>query len=201
MMNRSKIHKVASLIRIIAVPPVMAVILITLLALTSQDVFQSSFDMFISIVFLAVLPAAAYPVSYIVPKIKALGRSGQRNLAFWFSGAGYLAAICYGLFFHKSKGLLFIYLTYLFSILFLAFVNKVLKKKASGHACSIIWPIIVACYYYTFIGAIIGGAFYATVCWSSVKLKRHTLGEFLLGTTICLLAAAVSAMIIFVGLK
>lgn len=190
-------RKIAYVLRVIAIPPVMAAVLMLLLWFNGQAI-ASEHELIASFIFLVMIPVAAYPVSYVIPKIRKGGRTAQRNLAFRFSGFGYAAAVIYGIVGHKSQELNFIYLTYLISVLLLTAVNRFSKTRASGHACSVIWPVIIACYYYKLIGAVIGMAIYSAVFWSSLTTKRHTAGEFLLGTLTCLIAAGISALLIFV---
>lgn len=190
-------RKIAYVLRVIAIPPVMATILILLVWFNGQTI-TSVHELIASFVFLVVIPVAAYPVSFAIPKLRKGGRTAQRNLAFWFAGFGYVAAVIYGITGHKSQGLNFIYLTYLLSVLLLAIVNRFSKTRASGHACSVIWPVIIGCYYYKGIGAVIGISIYAAVLWCSLKTKRHTVSEFLLGNFICIAAAGISALPVFV---
>ena len=190
-------QKIAYVLRVIAIPPVTTTILILLVWLNGQAI-TSVRELIVSFAFLVLVPVAAYPVSYMLPKIRKGGRKAQRSLAFWFAGFGYTAAVIYGIACHKSQGLNFIYLTYLLSVLVLAVVNHFSKTRASGHACSAIWPVVIACYYYKLIGAVIGIAIYSAVFWCSLTTKRHTAGEFLLGTFTCIIAAGISALLIFV---
>ena len=60
----------------------------------------------------------------------------QRKLAFIFSLIGYATALLWAILVHTSKELLMICATYFISVVILTFFNKVLKKRASGHACS-----------------------------------------------------------------
>lgn len=191
--NVDVLSKIAYALRVIAIPPIMATVLILLVWVNGQAI-TTVYELIASFIFLVVIPVAAYPVSYLVPKIRKGGRKAQRSLAFWFAGFGYI----YGIVGHKSQGLNFIYLTYLLSVLLLAVVNRFSKTRASGHACSAIWPVVIACYYYKLIGAVIGIAIYSAVFWCSLTTKRHTAGEFLLGTFTCIIAASISALLIFV---
>lgn len=197
MRNFPLSQKIAYLLRIIAIPPVMTSVLILLVWFNDQ-IIQTVHELIASFVFLVVIPAAAYPVSFLIPRLRNGGRKTQRLLAFWFAGVGYSASVIYGLAGHKTQGLNFIYLTYLLSVLILAIVNHFSGTKASGHACSVIWPAISVGYYYGWIGIIIGVLVYAAVLWCSLKTKRHTAKEFLLGTFICLASAGISALLVFV---
>lgn len=75
-------------------------------------------------------------------------------------------------------------MTYFISVVLLTFVNKVLKVKASGHACSIIAPcllIAMFCGWYHIFPCLLIAA--ASV-WASLYLKRHTVKELLFGALI-----------------
>lgn len=175
----------------------MATALLLLVWFNGQAI-ASVGELVASFVFLVIIPAAAYPVSLAIPGLRKGGRETQRSLAFRFAGLGYAAAVMYGVVCHKSQGLNFIYLSYLFSVLLLAVVNHFSRTKASGHACSVISPAVIVCYYYKLFGAVIGAAVYAAVLWSSLVSKRHTVGEFLLGTVLCIAAVGLSALLVFV---
>lgn len=133
-------RKIAYVLRVIAIPPMTTTILILLVWFNGQ-VIASVQDLIASFVFLIFIPVRAYPVSYMIPNIRKGGRKAQRSLAFWFAGFGHITAVIYGIVCQKSPELNFIYLTYLFSVLVLTFVNRFSKTKASGHACSVIWPV------------------------------------------------------------
>lgn len=190
------LHRIAFGIRCASVPPVMAALLI-LLVYINGSAFVSNWDWIGAVIYLVIIPVLAYPVSVLVPSLKKGGRKTQRDLAFIFSGVGYFAAIVHGIVFHKTKGLLFIYLTYFFSIIILSLVNRFSKTHASGHACSVIWPIVLGSYYYMPWGILIGALVYGIILWASLKTKRHTAPEFLLGTCVCLVSAAISALAIY----
>lgn len=75
-------------------------------------------------------------------------------------------------------------MTYFISVVLLTFVNKVLKVKASGHACSITAPcllIAMFCGWYHIFPCLLIAA--ASV-WASLYLKRHTVKELLFGALI-----------------
>ncbi len=189
-------QKIAFIFRVIAIPPVMATVLLFLMWFNGTEI-ASVRELIVSLIFLVAVPIAAYPVSLMAPKIREGGRKAQRELAFWFSGFGYIAAVVYGVAFHKSQGLNFIFLTYLISVLLLAVVNRFSKVRASGHGCGVIWPVLIGCYYYKLIGAVVGIAIFAACFWSSVTTKRHTAAEFLLGALICIVSAGISALCVY----
>ena len=74
--------RIAKIVRVSSVPPFMVTILIILLYFLREGIFRSWIDAVVSIVALAVIPVLAYPLSWIIPKIRAKGREGQRILAF-----------------------------------------------------------------------------------------------------------------------
>src|SRR5690554_6737245 len=125
------INKFAKIIRIISLPPFVVSILSIILY--QSHVFSNITDGLLIILFLGIIPAGAYPLSYIIPNIKAKERSGQRKLAFILSLVGYSLGLIYALVNKLDTNLIFIYLTYFISLVILTFVNKVIKIKASGH--------------------------------------------------------------------
>lgn len=196
MKNRSPSEKVAYIIRIITIPPVMTSVLILLYALYSS-IFSSAWNIAEMFLFLVLIPISAYPVCRIIPGLHAGGRNTQRKIAFCFSGAGYLIAVLTGILFHRSSGMIFLYLTYMLSLIILAAVNQFLGVKASGHACSIIWPILFGSYYFWPFGAVVGVLIYGVAMWASVKTKRHTAVEYLTGSFVCIASAGLSASIVY----
>ena len=175
----------AMIIRIVSVPPVMAAILVAVLAVFRRNVVSTWGDVLLSLLFLSLLPAAAYPLSELIPSVKCRGREGQRDLAFVLSLVSYAAAWCGGLLGGMNGRLVLIYTVYFFSVLLLLLLNKALGLRASGHACSVTGPIIVACAYFGGWGALIGLPLYAAIFWASLRSGRHTAKELLLGTASC----------------
>lgn len=184
--------RAAKVIRIITVPPVMAAWLILALWLGKAAVVLTASEAAMSIVFLSLLPLMAYPVSALVPSLRGKGRDGQRNAAFALSLAGYLCGWIYVRFFDGDRTLLFIFGVYVFSVIILLLLNKVLRLRASGHACSVSGPILVICFVLRGWWIPICLAVFAASFWGSVKSGRHTAGEYLLGTLSVLLAIGIS---------
>jgi hypothetical protein len=102
-----------------------------LAAFFSGRVFADKTVLLLSMLFLVLVPTIAYPLSGIIPKLKAKGRAGQRTLAFGFSLVGYCAALVYGLVAHVGRGVLLIYLAYFISVVMLVIFNMIVKKRAS----------------------------------------------------------------------
>jgi len=139
-----------------------------------------------------VIPFFAYPISYLSPSIKVKGRDGQRKLAFIGSLMGYFGALIYGMITSVSEGLLFIYLTYLFSVILLTIFNKIIRVRASGHACSITGPLILMIYFIGWKCLIPCVLFFNLIIWASLYIKRHTPKELFFGALCASLAFLVN---------
>ena len=173
----------------------MVGILIILLFTLRDDVFATPAEMVISALGLTVLPILAYPVSAMIPKIRAKGREGQRSLAMYFSTVGYVAVFIYGLIAGVGTGLMHIYAGYLFSVVIILIGNKVFKVRISGHACSVSGPLVYSGYFLGIWGIIVGVVCWGVILWASLAMKRHTFKEFLLGTLTCLVSFTVGWLI------
>lgn len=186
------LEKMAKLIRIVTVPPVLVIFMFTVLYSADSSIFHGIKELGISLLFLAVFPILAYPLQRVLKKWKDKGREGQRTLAFICSIAGYLCAVFYGIFFRVSDQLLMIYFTYLLSVFLLTVLNKIFKVRASGHACSIVAPFLILTNW--------GSAIWGMIClviaglsfWASVRLKRHLPSDLLFGSMVCLLSFGVA---------
>ena len=176
------LYVLAKIIRVITVPPVMVGTLIILLSTFRSDVFSDLNQSLITLLFLAVVPMLAYPLSAIIPSIHKKGREGQRNLAFLLSVIGYSGGLLYAFAAQVSKSLMIVYGTYFLSVLVLSFMNKILKVRASGHACSIAGPIGLVCYLLPPVCILYALGLYITIFWASVHMGRHTVKEFIWGS-------------------
>jgi hypothetical protein len=91
-----------------------------------------------------------------------------------------------------------IYLTYFLSGIGIAVFNKIIKVPASGHACGIVGPIALSIYYIGMYGVIAGSITFLLMCWSSIKLKRHTMPQLLLGSVLPIVAMLLTLAILSV---
>lgn len=191
MDKQTVLEKIAKVVRVITVAPIMAAILIAVLYWQVPE-FRDVYVMIISIVFLVVFPLLAYPLQPLIPGFKDKGREGQRNLAMLFAVIGYVVIVLVAVFINPSSGTWIIYLTYLLSAVLIALLNKVIRVKASGHACGVAGPVL-ALIWFAGAGALYGLIFLALVYWASLKTKRHKFVELLAGTLVpgCALAAAI----------
>ena len=187
----------AKIIRIISVPPIMVTFLLVILNTARPDIFRNNVEVLISIILLGIVPVLAYPFQLLLSSsLEDRGRIMQRKLAFIFSLIGYATALLWAILVHTSKELLMICATYFISVVILTFFNKVLKKKASGHACSITGPLVFLVYLVDW-KLIFPCLIIATlIFWSSLYLQRHTKTDLFYGVLSCLFAFALSFIII-----
>ena len=189
-------HVIAKIIRIITIPPLLALLLMLYLYFGTSGYFSSISELIIVGVCIVIVPTLGYPVCFAVPKLRALGREGERKMAFVMTGLGYALLVIPTVFCGFSEKLKIVCVTYVLSVIMLIFFNKCLKVKASGHACGVFGPLLVFVY--------VGGVMMLAPCtvllaltvWSSVKLGRHTPTELFLGGACSAISLAVS-MILF----
>ncbi len=185
----------AKMIRVITIPPVMVGTLIVLLSTLRTDVFATPLESLLTLAFLAIIPVLAYPISMIIPSIRKKGREGQRNLAFILSAVGYAGGFLYGVLAQVSKPQMIVFGTYFLSVIVLTVMNKVIKVRASGHACSIAGPIGLVCYFLPPVCIVASLCLYAVIFWASVHMGRHTVKEFIWGTVSSPLSLCVVALL------
>ena len=185
-------YYLAYVIRVISIPPVMVSLLVLVLALFADGFFQSKLEILAMLVCLALIPLAAYPLSWIIPCVRKKGREGQRNLAFALTGVGYVLGWLYARFISGNRHQIFVYSIYLLSLLLLLLWNKVFHLRASGHGCSVTGPVMLAGYYLGLGGILAGAACYLSIFWASVTTKRHKWDEFLGGSVLCFFASALA---------
>ncbi|MCI8332655.1 MAG: hypothetical protein HFE78_07505 [Clostridiales bacterium] len=188
-------EKCAKMIRVISIPPILVSALLVFLLVHSKEVVHNATELCLAILFLAVIPALAYPLQKVFPAYRDKGRTGQRNLAFLFTIAGYSAGLVYAVIGQVSKGLFEIHLAYFLTCAVLLFINKVLHKKASGHAAGIVGPLLFLIRFTGLWMIPVTVVIYGLIFWSSVILRRHTPGEFVLGTLTSFAAFAITLLI------
>lgn len=176
----TKKEKIARIISVLTVVPIVAFSTITLLYIKFKKEFISPLWYFHSILFLTILPISAYPLKHILPKYKNAGRDGERKLAFILAVSGYIIGSLLVLLLRGPLIVKKIFAAYVASGVLLAFVNKILKFKASGHACGVSGPITLL---YHFLGKPILFLYLIMplIFWSRINLKRHTYKELVAG--------------------
>ena len=177
--------KAAKIVRIVTIPPVMAVAL--LLTLRGWLGAFPGATLWIVLAYLAILPCLGYPLCALIPALKRQGRAAERTVAVVLSVAGYVGACVTCL----AAGLTgvdrTVCLIYLFSGLTLALVQKLTGWHISGHACGLSGPVAVATWY-LHPGFALGYLLLVPVVISSLALKRHTAWELIIGTAVPVLA-------------
>ena len=188
-------YKLAKLIRVLTIAPFMAAVTLTVLFTVRPEQIGGVFNYAMSLLFLAVLPVLSYPLQKIIPPLKRRGREGQRNLAIIMANLGYIAGIAFALAADTPRELLILYTTYFLSGLLIVLFNKVLKVRASGHACGIAGPVALLTF---FAGpwALTGTAVLAAAWWASISMKRHSHREFAVGAVLPVAALFLSAFIV-----
>ncbi len=174
-------EKLAKGFRIATIPPVLVSLLLSILYISGIGIINSGHELAFGIIFLALIPASAYPLSTLIPSVKARGRDGQRSLAFVTSIIGYPLGVIYAYAMGVSAEYKTLFVTYLVSVIILTFFNKILKIRASGHACGTFGPMLPAIYFLGWQWLFPCAAVCAGVIWSSVRLSRHTHGELFFG--------------------
>ena len=185
-------QKLAYFVRVVSVPPVMVSLLILVLAVFADGFFNSKLEIFAMLLFMAIIPVLAYPLSWLIPCVRRKGREGQRNLAFALTAAGYVLGWLYGKLVSGNREQLLVYTIYLISLLLLLLWNKVFRLRASGHGCSVTGPTVLAGYYLGWPGVMIGAACYALIFWASVTTGRHKWDEFLGGSVLCFASCGIA---------
>lgn len=188
-------NTVAKTVRVVTIPPLLVTSLLVILYFGRPEFFRGVLDLVAGIVFLAVIPTLAYPLQPIIPGFKGKGRKGQRTLAFITSGIGYIGGMLYALISKVTPELFLIFGSYFVSVIVLTVFNTVLKRKASGHSCGVVGPLIFTVYFLGWGWLIPCVLLAGAVVWSSVALKRHTPNDMLLGGASAMLSFFLCVML------
>lgn len=191
----SHLDRLALFIRKVSSPPIMVTLLLCILFVVQPGIFPSPLSFALSLLFLAGIPLAAYPVSFLFPTLRKRGREAQRKLAFLFNLVGYVGAVCYGFIVRVAQPLRLVYFTYAISVVVLIIFNKILKIRASGHASSLTGPLILLVYFVGWIVVPPCLCIGALVAWASLRLKRHTPYDLLWGALVALASFGLSLLL------
>ena len=167
--------RIAGVIRKITVPPVLAAAMLLIFRMAFGESFISWPLLAAEMLFLVLVPVSAYPISWRKDG-KNGGRESQRKLAFIMNLFGYGFALAAGIAGNGSQMLLVILWGYFLAVILLTLLNKLAGIRASGHACSFF------CRYLGIEAVFACLLLYLAEFWASVRLKRHTAKEFLLGS-------------------
>jgi hypothetical protein len=187
-------EKMANLIRVITVAPIMALVLLITLFLHAPLTFGNRLTFVMNVVFLVSIPLLAYPLQPFFRKFKDGGREGQRKLAMYFAVAGYVGGLIFAIASGANKDVLVIYIAYLISGSLVALINKMLHFRASGHACGVAGPFLLLIYFGQPIGYL--GIGVLVITWlASLYMKRHTWPQLLAGNMIPFISLALVTML------
>ncbi|MEG1500043.1 MAG: hypothetical protein RR400_03155, partial [Clostridia bacterium] len=125
------LEKMSKIIRMITVSPVMATIMLFVVNFSLPGSFKNITHFIVILLCLVVFPVLAYPVSFMIPKIKAMGRNGQRGLAIAFSIVGYVFGGIFAIATSAPSLEIVIYLTYFITALTLGALTLFAHKKVS----------------------------------------------------------------------
>ena len=186
--------KFAKAVRVITIPQIMAFVLLTILYIADASFFASLSHYLLGILFLTVFPMLAYPIAWLFKKTKDM-RSTERTLAISLCIAGYIGGVLLGVLDNGTETEKIVFFTYLFSGILTALLSFVFKIKSSGHACGVAGPTAMLIYRLGWIW-LLGIVLLAAAYWCSLKLKRHTPAQLIIGTAVPIAAMAVSILIV-----
>lgn len=89
-------NKIAQIVRIITVPPVLILFMLLILSGTFGEMFASVSELIMAVVFLSLVSACAYPMAKLRKNAEENSRETQRNMAFILNLGGYLIAFLAG---------------------------------------------------------------------------------------------------------
>lgn len=186
----------AKVVRVISVPPIMALFLLLVMYLFKNGIYVHKMDFIVAIAALVVFPVLAYPVQSIFGDKGENKREEQRKLAFLFCLLGYTGLMMYGIIGNVSPDMKLICITYFLTVVILTIFNKILKIRASGHAASCSSPLVFIVYQFKWYLIFPCAILFAAILWSSLELKRHTMKEFLSGAGICIMSFLISMILV-----
>ena len=190
MKKKTAAERAALWIRILTVPPVLVILLSLIL-----DAKDPAFRLWCPLVFLCAVPLVSYPVCRLVPYLHKGGRKTQRTCALLFSLAGYVAYVLWCALFHGDRLEWMMSVTYLVSGFAITLFTFRYHIPGSGHAAGVCGPAFMLAV--TFgswaLGALV---LIPLVFWSSLYLRRHTLGQLCLGGAVPVATIAVLLMIL-----
>ena len=183
MENSKKNITFYKIVRILTVAPIICLITSLLLFFNNRSLYGSTLSFILSLIFLVVVPLLSYPVFYIVKPFRLKGRPFQRKLAIVFSYCSYIFVVIFSLIFHDSLQIIFYHLNYFLTATLIFLSTKFLHFNASGHAAGVAGPI-------TFLSLFVspwyafGYLLLILVIYCSIKMKRHTILETIIGSLI-----------------
>lgn len=195
--KEEKMHKLAKIIRVLTVAPLMALIAFILIWIFNKDVFIDYTNLILTILFIVAFPLFSYVLQPFTPKFKNEGRKGQRKLAIIMSVIGYVLGLALALILNLSEGTKMIFICYVMAGTLIFVFSKFTPIKASGHACGVAGPIVYLSY---FLGpwSLFGLLILVLVYWCSLYMKRHTFRDLIFGTLIPFIAFGIAYLFVVI---
>ena len=194
-------NKIAKIIRVLTISPIMALMICLVIYFGVDDSFSSMLIFLITIFCLVVFPVLAYPFEQKVNIVKRVNntltpRAADRKMAIIFSVISYSVALLVVFLNHESTIVKQLVLTYFISGVLIAISSFAFKFEASGHMCGMVGPMVFLAVKvsYWFLLILIPLAF---VVWSSLKLKRHTVLQLIFGSLMPVVGFIISLIVIF----
>ena len=172
-------EKIAAFLRGATVPPVIAFMMLTYFYFADAGVFRFFSEYVLTVFFISVLPALAYPFQYFV-RNKFPGQEGKRTLAMIFSVTGYILGVLSAFIMGSNTMLILIYLGYCISGAAILVLSKGVKFKISGHAVGSAGPVAILMGFGQWVW-VFGIPVILSVIYSSLKIKRHTKPQIICG--------------------
>lgn len=166
------------LIRLLTLPPVMALCAISILHFHPGYFPGAAYGT--ALWCLSFLPLLPYPICRMIPSLRYRGRFIQRGMAVVFSVIGYVMGTAWCLLNGLYGMELCVFLSYLLSAAAIALLSFCFRFKCSGHASGMAGPI-------TLLGLQVSPVFFfcylllIPVFVSSLQLKRHSKEELVAG--------------------
>lgn len=195
--KEEKMHKLAKIIRVLTVAPLMALIAFILIWIFNKDVLIDYTNLILTILFIVAFPLFSYVLQPFIPKFKNEGRKGQRKLAIIMSVIGYVLGLALALILNLSEGTKMIFICYVMAGTLIFVFSKFTPIKASGHACGVAGPIVYLSY---FLGpwSLFGLLILVLVYWCSLYMKRHTFRDLIFGTLIPFIAFGIAYLFVVI---
>ena len=165
---------IAGVIRKVTVPPVLAAVMLLIFRGVFGERFISVPLFVVELICLVIVPVSAYPLSMLGGKEKG-GRETQRKLAFVTNFLGYGAALVIGIAGGAEEMLLGILWGYFLAVIVLTFLKRAWYS-------AVLHFYLFFCQFLGIRAAVVCAPLYLAEFWASVRLKRHTVKEFLTGS-------------------
>ncbi len=188
--------RAAKVIRVLTVPPIMALFLTTTLyIMLGEKAFSAPIRYLEAVFTLTLLPVLPYGLCAVIPSWKKRGRKLERTLGIVFSLLGYIMGTLFAVLGKGTRIELILYITYIISGSLLGILTFVFRFKASGHTCGAAGPFALLNLQ---LGPwwLLGYLVMIPIFISSLRLKRHSVFQLLAGGAVSVGALAIAVQIV-----